>query len=202
MNERRARCADAFENDIEAHWLCLYNLFVEFEADFKLRVFGMFGLYLDELGKPLMDLLIGFGSKDNLASDTDPEQLPSTLIPFFFAISLAHCKNVMVQPIRTASATCKGRHGHDGRIIYRTLNINSLRTIISSEGKECGGKTAIRRALHICRGHFKDYRESGLFGRNFGIYWWNMQARGSKEHGEIKKGYRITGGHDVVQDKA
>jgi len=49
----------------------------------------------------------------------------------------------------------------------------------------------IQQALHICRGHFKDYRDSGLFGKHFGIYWWDMHMRGSKEYGEIVKDYEI-----------
>jgi hypothetical protein len=52
----------------------------------------------------------------------------------------------------------------------------------------------MKQALHICRGHFKDYRQSGLFGRHKGVFWWDMAARGSAEQGIVDKDYRIAGG--------
>ena len=37
------------------------------------------------------------------------------------------------------------------------------------------------RAMHICRGHFKDYRQGkGLFGRYHQLVWQPAIVRGSK----------------------
>ena len=46
--------------------------------------------------------------------------------------------------------------------------------------------------MHICRGHFKDFREgTGLFGKLKGMYWWNQQLRGAPEFGVCDKDYQI-----------
>ena len=45
--------------------------------------------------------------------------------------------------------------------------------------------------LHICRGHFKDYRESGLFGKVKGIFWWDQYVRGDLENGAVVKDYNV-----------
>ena len=38
----------------------------------------------------------------------------------------------------------------------------------------------LKRALHICRGHFKDYREGrGLFAKTHGIWWWDFRLTDS-----------------------
>jgi hypothetical protein len=50
----------------------------------------------------------------------------------------------------------------------------------------------IAKALHICRGHFKDYRNSaGLFGKYKGLYWWDMHTRGTEKAGVVIKDYRV-----------
>jgi len=50
---------------------------------------------------------------------------------------------------------------------------------------------SIQKALHICRGHFKDYRKSGLFGKIAGIFWWDQHARGSADCGIVKSTHVI-----------
>jgi hypothetical protein len=43
--------------------------------------------------------------------------------------------------------------------------------------KDPGG---LPRALHIMRGHFKDYREGrGLFGKVHGMWWWDFRLTDS-----------------------
>jgi hypothetical protein len=55
-----------------------------------------------------------------------------------------------------------------------------------------GADGSLKHALHICRGHFKDYREgSGLFDKFRGMYWWDMHTRGSSKLGEIRKDYDV-----------
>ena len=59
---------------------------------------------------------------------------------------------------------------------YRTGSINDL-----------------KRALHICRGHFKTFTsDAPLLGRFTGTYWWTPQVRGSKSAGTVIKDYRVT----------
>ena len=45
-------------------------------------------------------------------------------------------------------------------------------------------------ALHWVRGHFKDYRERGLFGSVKGVFWWSPHIAGRAEH-VVLKDYRL-----------
>ena len=47
-------------------------------------------------------------------------------------------------------------------------------------------------ALHWVRGHFKDYREHGLFGQAKGIYWWSPHLAGKADR-VVFKDYVIPG---------
>jgi hypothetical protein len=101
--------------------------------------------------------------------------------PAFLAMSFLHCKNVTlvenkVDPplarkykARTGVAPCN----------YKTLVIEPLKKILRSEGRS--DQVGVQKALHICRGHFKDYREGrGLFGRYHQLVWQPSIVRGSK----------------------
>lgn len=111
--------------------------------------------------------------------------------PLFMAISFMHCKNVTLETIEpNKKLNKKFQKNHGGFLIkYHTLQVESIKKILKKEGKiESQG---LERALHICRGHFKDYRESGLFGKIPGIFWWDAQARGQRKKGIILKDYEI-----------
>ena len=63
--------------------------------------------------------------------------------------------------------------------------------ILDTEGG-IGRGGGLKQALHICRGHFKDYRDGrGLFGKHKGLYWWEQNVRGSIEQGVHIKDYRV-----------
>ena len=65
-----------------------------------------------------------------------------------------------------------------------------MKKVLREEGKS--EETGLKHALHICRGHFKDYRDGkGLFGRYKDIYWWESQVRGNGEHGVVLKDYNV-----------
>lgn len=75
-------------------------------------------------------------------------------------------------------------------IKYYVLEINPAIDILRSEGKS--SVQGLKKALHICRGHFKDYRDGrGLFGKYTGIYWWQEHTKGDKARGEVLKDYRV-----------
>ena len=79
--------------------------------------------------------------------------------------------------------------------VYKTLAIEPMKAVLSSEG----GVTTngLKRALHICRGHFATYTaDKPLFGHFVGTVWRPMHTRGNKKHGEVKKDYRIEAPHD------
>lgn len=106
--------------------------------------------------------------------------------PTLLAICFMHCKNVHLDPFKRPRELMRrfertknpGLHVH-----YKTLRIEQMRRVIETEGKlsEHGAK----KALHICAGHFKDYRQSGLFGKHKGLYWWSDTVRGDVGKGVV-----------------
>jgi hypothetical protein len=113
------------------------------------------------------------------------------LYPFWLAISFLHCKNVTTAKVdpchpqgkRKASMQCQRAH-------YHVLNIHPMREILRREGNQ--ESTGLKQALHICRGHFRDYTQGrGLFGKHQGLYWFDQHLRGSSTHGVVVKDYMI-----------
>lgn len=125
----------------------------------------------------------------------------SLAYPAFLATSFLHCKNTTVNAVVPSPALRKkhARRGH-ACYTYHTLDIEPMRRVLHSEGDS--DKQGLQKAIHICRGHFKDYRERGLFGRESlkGIYWWESSVRGSREAGVARKDYTVavptSGGQD------
>lgn len=126
---------------------------------------------------------------DALINDKIPG--PTLMIaPFGLALSLMHCKNVIVEnhePPRLSRILEK--RGVKPRVRYHTLAIEPMRQVLRREGQS--EKTGLKRALHICRGHFKDYSKHGLFGKYKGMYWWESHARGSADEGVVIKDYAV-----------
>lgn len=124
------------------------------------------------------------------------------LLPVAFAISLIHCKNTAlvdrVVPEKIQKA--RRRRGKDPKVVYKTLEISPMKQILRTEGRSA--EVGLQKALHICRGHFKDYREKGLFGSEShkGIYWWDMHIRGVPEAGVVIKDYKLLKGRGDHND--
>ena len=110
------------------------------------------------------------------------------------AISLLHCRNVSaVEPTEDARGRYRRqeyeRQAGAPAAQWKVLDIRSMQRVLRESGDvESHG---MMHALHICRGHFKDYREKGLFGRNKGIYWWDQHMRGDESQGVVIKDYAV-----------
>jgi hypothetical protein len=112
--------------------------------------------------------------------------------PFLLAISLMHCKNVSL--IDDEALSPRQAKAHEKRhktplLRYKLLEIEPMKRRLKTEGKS--GEVGLKQAMHICRGHFKDYREHGLFGQHKGVYWWESMVRGDIGEGAIVKDYKI-----------
>lgn len=110
------------------------------------------------------------------------------VMPVLFALSLLNCKNVTFKDEKLSKKRQK-RIERDKGVRYKVLDIHPFRQQVRRETRP--GENEITTALHICRGHFKDYREKGLFGKYKDIYWWDMHTRGNPDIGTIEKDYRI-----------
>lgn len=106
------------------------------------------------------------------------------------AISFVHCRNVTLSDIRRDVKTDAERKGIGKLplIQHKTLNIGQVKSVVHGVASGEG----IRKALHVCRGHFKHYgKENPLFGRIVGTVWCPQHARGAAERGTVTKDYKI-----------
>lgn len=108
------------------------------------------------------------------------------------AFAMCHCRNVRVsgdngEHARAANKS-NPRDPRNRGIQWRVLRIPSAK----SGGHGGQDPEAVKRALHICRGHFATYTEDRpLFGRHVGRFWHPQHVRGKAEHGEVRKGYAV-----------
>jgi hypothetical protein len=56
----------------------------------------------------------------------------------------------------------------------------------SQAGSGSGAGTGEALALHFVRGHFKDLRLNGLFGKHKGVYWWGPHLAGRADRTVLK----------------
>ena len=128
----------------------------------------------------------------------DKEKFWGNILTWFLlmplaSISFMHCKNVVIQSNEPPTALQKARIRRHKLpfVAYKTLEIKPMVKILREEGES--ETKGMKNALHICRGHFKDFTKGkGLFGRNKGLYWWESQVRGDIETGVVAKDYKVT----------
>ena len=83
------------------------------------------------------------------------------------------------------------RQGEKPPVTYKTLRILPHARRGQKSGLVVQHPESI--PLHICRGHFKDFREGPGLGKFHvhGVWWWHPQVRGSAERGAVKKDYEV-----------
>lgn len=133
-----------------------------------------------------------------IATDGDERHLRhfredgAVFFPALLALSFMHCKNVAQREVaQPAFERQVWRKKHKRPLVrYKVLDIDPMkRTLASEGGSETGG---LKKALHICRGHFVTYtEEKPLFGKVSGTFWKPQHIRGSKKEGLVLKDYRV-----------
>lgn len=98
------------------------------------------------------------------------------------SFAFMHCKNVIVRDDAMPDALAKKFRRKHGRapVTFKTLEIVPLRQFVRGQQRPPGARSD-DRALSICRGHFKDYRKNGLFGKAKGIFWWDQHLAGTAD---------------------
>ncbi len=154
------------------------------------------GVRLFQFTKPdgscIRRILYGPGAH-NYASKQSLEDLWSTWHVAALALSFIHCKNVRrVDATDELGPTAKWlRRTKAPEIRYHVLDIGTMRTVLRTEGNS--DETGIKKALHICRGHFAKYTEENpLFGKYVGQFWRPDHTRGSFERGAVIKDYAVS----------
>jgi hypothetical protein len=175
---------------VEDGWKTSYLMFVERE---KGRVISPieFMVNVDKNGIIIGAARVGYDP--NKVNKNGLGMLTSIIVlPMLFSNCFLHCKNVELvdnHPPEKSNRKHIKRYGVP-MTKYYTLHIEPMKQILKTEGNS--EENGLQKALHICRGHFKDYREGkGLFGRHKEIYWWDNQVRGTLDRGRIKKDYKL-----------
>lgn len=106
-------------------------------------------------------------------------------------ISFMHCKNVRQVESKDESGSQRFREQYKiPKFRYRTLLLDPMKEVLRREGQS--ETQGLKRALHICRGHFSTYSdEKPLFGKYAGTFWIPDHVRGKKEYGEVQKDYDV-----------
>lgn len=111
--------------------------------------------------------------------------------PLLLTICFMNCKNVAQETVRPARSLPKQfkRRKSLPYTEYKILDIRPLREALRRDGRV--HEVGLKKALHICRGHFKTYTpDNPLFGRIDGTFWWGNFARGSGP-ARVVKDYRV-----------
>ena len=118
--------------------------------------------------------------------------------PALLTISFLHCRNIEIRPVTPSerqSRSYRKKHGRD-LARYHVLDIKPIRRLL--ERYHTGERSDLRRALHICRGHFKTFAlDAPLLGRAVGTFWWGPQVRGSRDEGIVLKDYRVLAPNEI-----
>lgn len=198
------------KKSVKWHFLCLPFLWSNNSQDIVSPIYCSYRFLVDEFGqmckKENGDPMFGTGffkkeveelcAKNGVNVESFTKMISNdsnnAVAPFLLAISFMHCKNVTVEQVTPDAPVSKIYHKKHGRPLekYHILNIEPMRKVLRTEGNS--QKTGLKQALHICRGHFKDFSKGkGLFGKFKGLYWWDNQVRGSHQQGIVDKDYNV-----------
>ncbi len=107
-------------------------------------------------------------------------------------VSFFHCRN-LVSVTHTApreNQKARQKSNKEPFVAYRTIFIDSVAREVESHSDGTG--SGLKKALHICRGHFRTYTpEAPLFGHVTGTVWCPQHTRGRLKEGCSIKQYKV-----------
>lgn len=190
LKERQSMLNEAVRQNRECYWITHFTVVSDSPIGIAKDYTVHATCYLDRMGQPIWGP--SFFAVGPAWSHLPIGASQAEFLPFFFALSLLHCKNVKLVkiPVDTKVRMRREKRGIPS-IRFKTLVVDPFRQQIRNVTEREPGESHIKKALHICRAHFKDYREKGLFGKYHDIYWWDMHVRGDISSGMVIKDYRI-----------
>lgn len=129
------------------------------------------------------------------------ERIFHMALPLFhnamMAISFMHCSNVtltdVVPPVKSVHNKAQKRRGEKPYkpVPHKVLAIEPMKQILRSTQQKNPG-TGSKKAWHMCRGYFADYRNGrGLFGKYKKLVFFGPHGRGSHTVGTTTHDYQI-----------
>lgn len=106
-----------------------------------------------------------------------------------FALMLLNCRNITTETVPAPENLNKKRakKGKQPIFSYHTLVIKPM-----GKNQKSTPKHLWENRIHLQRGHFKTYtKESPLFGRYTGRFWWQPHVRGQNKDGVVMKDYSV-----------
>ena len=149
---------------------------------------------IDKDGKWIRSIFTGMGFVDG--EDKHREEKVAHVCHCERVIGLAtsfmHCKNVTRGTVTEhAKPRLVRQTGCPATIKYHTINIDPMKEVLRREGGS--ESVGMKKALHICRGHFANYTvDKPLFGHFIGTVWRPDHVRGSLEKGKVVSSYDVT----------
>ena len=177
-----------------AKWFCVVNVVQEFktrDAVQEVHLPTVLSMWLDAHGVITEFNVCGAIPIDGSAEDMKLD-LMGTIYGSLLAVAFMNCKNVARNDVTATEGPSDKwiRRQKTSRIRYHVLDINPMKEVLQVEGGiETNG---LKKALHICRGHFATYTpDKPLFGSVVGTFWKPSHVRGTIESGAVLKDYRI-----------
>lgn len=176
------------EEDQIVRWLQSWELFIQLPDG--LRCMGNQFFWLRQDGGISAYGVTGLKTTvSEKALDDDVEE--DMMVPILYGLSLLHCKNTRLVDRNIERHEAKRLERAMGMSVsLKELRVQPLKLKSVYEQTEPKGGT--KKRMHICRGHFRDYRAGkGLFGKYHGIYWCAQHLRGDVARGMVLKDYEI-----------
>jgi hypothetical protein len=116
-------------------------------------------------------------------------------IPMMMAICFLNCRKTTLRSIDPPPAVnrIRERAGRQPFVRYNVINIEPAKEILRTEGRS--DTEGLKKALHICRGHFATFREN-FMGRPLDgplTIWRPAHLRGSIRQGVVVSDYNVNG---------
>jgi hypothetical protein len=174
-----------------------YQIFFVFLEDRNEKIYFLAEIIieLDKCGKYNNGQVYGIKTFYDIPKDSRNEiysRISMLASVLFMSISFCHCKNIIInkEPAQIKINKSRIKKGKLPFFRFNKILIDPMKEILKQEGQS--EKLGLKKALHICRGHFATYtHEAPLFGRVTGTFWKPMHLRGNKKEGVVVKEYQI-----------
>jgi hypothetical protein len=170
-----------------AYWAVVFLSFFQTHKNNRSIAGPVFSVLLDRQGNILSDVVVATlnGGKVDIKRE---DKWENEIITPLLALSFCNCKNIVTDVIRPVDAIAKNRAKANRPCL--TFKVLSIQTAVNGL-RISAGCSDIRKAMHICRGHFAVYDERPLFGKYKGRFWVPQHVKGSSQEGVVVKEYSV-----------